>query len=68
MHKEVRDRLGVNYPDLFDGTMNGKGPDFTVKPGGKIELTTPGELAKHKAKGGEYDACGYALYDSLKKK
>jgi hypothetical protein len=63
VHKEVARRLGQRYPDLFDGKMNGTGPDYKVKTGGKVELTTPGEVAGHKRKGGEYDDCGYAVYN-----
>lgn len=47
--------------------MNGKGPDYTVKTGGKVELTTPGEVGKHKAKMGEYSTCDYATYEWPKK-
>jgi hypothetical protein len=43
------------------------GPDYDVKTGGKVELTTPGEVAKHKAKKGEYSTCEYATYDRPKK-
>ncbi|RSM61981.1 hypothetical protein DMB66_23245 [Actinoplanes sp. ATCC 53533] len=67
VHKEVAIRLGQRYPDLFDGTMNGVGPDYSVKTGGKVELTTPGEVRKHKAKKGEYSTCEYATYDWPKK-
>jgi hypothetical protein len=63
VHKEVARRLGQRYPDLFDGRMNGTGPDYSVKTGGKVELTTPGEVAGHKRKGGESDDCGYAVYN-----
>ncbi|MGC5022688.1 hypothetical protein [Micromonospora sp. DT47] len=52
VHKETARRLGQRYPELFDAKMRGKGPDFPVKGTDKlVELTTPGEVAKHKAKG-----------------
>ena len=64
VHKEVARRLGLAYPDLFDGKMNATGPDYTPQTTGKkVELTTPGEVAKHKRKGGEYDHCDYAIYN-----
>lgn len=67
VHKETARRLGERYPDLFDGTMNGKGPDFSVKGTDKlVELTTSGELAGHKRKGGAYNSCEYAIYDFKK--
>jgi len=53
--------LGESYGGRF--TYNRVGPDFLDKTTGRyIELTTPGQVARHAAKGGLYNNAEYSTY------
>lgn len=39
VHEDAGRRYGSAYPNLFNGMMNGQGLDYSVKIGGKVELT-----------------------------
>jgi len=66
-HLAVRDWLLNEYPDegfrYRSGGKNNEGPDFFHgKSGTDIELTTPGEEAAHRRRGGSYDTCLFSFY------
>jgi hypothetical protein len=61
VHKATAAMLEKIFPGRF--RYNNIGPDFFDTLTGKfIELTTPGQIARHIAKGGLYDLSEYAKY------
>jgi RHS repeat-associated protein len=61
VHRQTASELARRYPGEF--VYRTKGPDFLHTPTGtRIELTTPGQVGAHRARGGEYGTCGIATY------
>ena len=62
VHTATAADLNVQFPGRFEYSRIG--PDFLHLPTGQlIELTTPGQVASHVAKGGEYATASYATYN-----
>lgn len=63
VHNKADDLLRELHGDRFIYSSN-NGPDFLDTTTGKhIEVTTPGQVSRHKAKGPEYENAEYVTYD-----
>jgi hypothetical protein len=61
VHDATADVLEEQYPGRF--SYSTIGPDFTdMATGETIELTTPGQVAAHAAKGGDYSYTTFSTY------
>jgi hypothetical protein len=61
VHDRTAARLAAQYGRRF--VYHRVGVDFFDRQTGRwVELTTRGELKKHRDKGGDYETCDYALY------
>lgn len=61
VHKATDEALRTFHPERFD--YNTIGPDFFDNVSGQyIELTTPGQVGRHVAKGGAYTNAKYSTY------
>ena len=61
VHRATANALENLYPGVYK--YNTIGPDFlNTTTGQYIELTTPGQVAAHAAKGGAYTNAAYATY------